>query len=584
MRSILRVISFFLFVVITSVVLAQNQSDLNSYQQKFKLAIEAGDHQKAAFYSYEIAGIFFQQRKLHEAIDQLNTTLSYSEKINNNNISKSAWYTLGLAYMDLKEYNDALKYFKKSLKLAETEKDQLTVADNAVGIAQSYAAMGRHKRSIEPLEQALAIYTKLEQAELRQYCYSLLSEYHHSLGNTAKANEYLSHYSLMANENNRQRQLSKMEERINIVEAEKSATQYELNVKESELEEQSQQLLRAEDSLREVHELTEKQQLEINLLNTEKELSEMSMREQEARIKNDRLLRNSLIGGVVLAGALICVIFIDYRRKIRTNQKIHQQNLNIKSSINYAQRIQQAMLPVVTDEGPLSDSFILFKPRDIVSGDFYWFAELERKISGEKDFAIAAVDCTGHGIPGAFMSMIGMNSLNGIINRGIRHTDEVLLTLHNDIKSALRQDETGNRDGMDMALCLIRKQEKILEFSGAKNPLIYIQDNELYHIKGDTHAIGGGSGKVQREVSFKRHEIKLDQPTMIYIFSDGYADQFGGPDSMKFMSKRFKELLMEIHHLPLEEQKTILNDTFEEWRGKGRQIDDILVIGFKLNL
>ncbi|ELR69463.1 serine/threonine protein kinase [Fulvivirga imtechensis AK7] len=565
---------------------AQNstQEGIESYKEKLHEAIQTNDLQKAAAYSYEIARLYFKSGELKEAAKELMVTLSYSEKINNSGISQSAYYTLGLIHHDLREYNDAIKQFRKSYKLAEKQKDELAMADNSIGIAQCYAALQRHKRAIEPLEEALSIYIRHSQRESRQYCYNLLAEYHKQLGNGAKSNEYFSHYSLMESESNRERQLSKMEERIGVVEAEKIATERALGIKESELLEQSQELQKVEDSLKEAQELSEKQQLQINLLNTEKELSDMTVKEQNARIQNERLLRNSLIGGVALAGALIFVIFIDYRRKIKTNKKIHQQNLNITSSINYAQRIQQAMLPHLENIGELlPDHFVLFKPRDIVSGDFYWFSELPGDQPGEvSNFGIAAVDCTGHGVPGAFMSMIGMNALNGIVNRGINKTDQILENLHHDITSALRQEETGNRDGMDMALCLIKRNEKILEFSGAKNPLVYIQNNELHHIKGDVHSIGGG--KKGKETRFTQHKIKIDQPTTVYIFSDGYVDQFGGLDNMKFMSKRFKQLLYDIHQLPLEEQKARLDKSFYEWKGDGRQIDDILVIGFRIDI
>jgi len=214
-----------------------------------------------------------------------------------------------------------------------------------------------------------------------------------------------------------------------------------------------------------------------------------------------------------------------------------------------------------------------------VSGDFYWFKEIKNGAS-EKDFAFAAVDCTGHGVPGAFMSMIGMNALNSITSKGITNPDQILNSLHTEIRTALHQEETGNNDGMDVALCVFRKQKNVLEFSGAKNPLVYIQNNELTQIKGDIHPIGGS--KSIPDMAFKKHKITLDKPTTVYLFSDGYRDQFGGKDNTKFMSKKFTRLLLEIHNLPMEKQKELLDIAIEEWKGKNVQTDDILVMGVKL--
>jgi serine phosphatase RsbU (regulator of sigma subunit) len=177
--------------------------------------------------------------------------------------------------------------------------------------------------------------------------------------------------------------------------------------------------------------------------------------------------------------------------------------------------------------------------------------------------------------------MVGMNSLNGIINRGILHSNEILSTLHEEIRSSLRQPETGNNDGMDLALCIYRKDKKVIEFSGAKNPMVYIQNNELFQIKGDIHPIGGSKSKPS--IAFKKHEISIGQPTMLYLFSDGYRDQFGGKDNTKFMSKKFNQLLLSIHRMPMQTQKEVLEKTILEWKGIHHQTDDILVMGVMLN-
>ncbi|WP_051296283.1 AAA family ATPase [Eisenibacter elegans] len=263
-------------------------------------------------------------------------------------------------------------------------------------------------------------------------------------------------------------------------------------------------------------------------------------------------------------------------------EEIEKKNHDITGSINYARRIQQAMLPRMERiNTALPESFILFMPRDIVSGDFYWFAKQQGKT------IIAAVDCTGHGVPGAFMSLIGSDRLHNIVSsQGIVAPARILDELHLGINQALKQDKTENRDGMDLALCVLDPDTHTLQFAGAKNPLIYIQNGELIEVAGDKMPIGGRQwGKNEKERRFGQHEIPLraDTDTYCYLFSDGYPDQFGGEKNMKFMKKHFKSLLLDIHQRPFEEQRIILRDTIRQWMGdEHKQLDDILVIGFKV--
>ncbi len=263
----------------------------------------------------------------------------------------------------------------------------------------------------------------------------------------------------------------------------------------------------------------------------------------------------------------------------KQNKEIRRKNKDITSSIEYAKRIQTAMLPLEeTISKYLPEHFIFFRPRDIVSGDFYWFAYKDGKI------IIAAVDCTGHGVPGAFMSMIGAEILNTIVlTNGVTDAAQILNLQNLYIRTALKQETTDNQDGMDMALCVIDQQAGVVEFAGAKNPLIYVDKNhELHKIRGDRQSIGGY--QYTKIVSFTKHVIPIESPMWFYIFSDGYQDQFGGPDErpMKFLTTNFYRLLHKIHELPMREQKIVLEQTFDEWKNGYNQTDDVLVIGFKL--
>ncbi len=257
---------------------------------------------------------------------------------------------------------------------------------------------------------------------------------------------------------------------------------------------------------------------------------------------------------------------------------IQEKNKNITASINYAKRIQDAMLP--NDERVktvIENCFIFYQPRDIVSGDFYWISEVENKT------VIAAVDCTGHGVPGAFMSVIGSNLLYEIIeSQRILSPAKILDALNENVRRHLNQDQTNNRDGMDMSICVIDKQTKVLTFAGAKNPLLHVHDKKTEIIKGDRFPIGGFDKHGQKP--FSEHIIIPREDSVFYMYSDGFQDQFGGLEGRKYMSRRFQNYLQSISSLPIKKQKKELAQEFEDWKKSGNehQIDDVLVIGFKV--
>jgi serine phosphatase RsbU (regulator of sigma subunit) len=261
---------------------------------------------------------------------------------------------------------------------------------------------------------------------------------------------------------------------------------------------------------------------------------------------------------------------------------IEKKNRDITASINYAKRIQQAIMPSENlIQESIKDFFLIFKPRDIVSGDFYWFAEIKKEGITKK--IIAAVDCTGHGVPGAIMSMIGNDMLSEAVRLlGISEPHEILNYLNTHLKERLQQESsTTVRDGMDMSICVIDENERTVEFAGAKNPILYISDNELQEIRGDKFPIGGYKNKVHD--GYKSHKVQLkDTPTWFYLFSDGYQDQFGGENKMKFGKKRLKQILLENSARAPDEQKLILESNLESWMKGNKQIDDILLLGFKL--
>ncbi|HEY0031446.1 MAG TPA: two-component regulator propeller domain-containing protein [Bacteroidia bacterium] len=258
-------------------------------------------------------------------------------------------------------------------------------------------------------------------------------------------------------------------------------------------------------------------------------------------------------------------------------QELAQKNKDITSSIQYAKRIQLAILPPLEQVFKhFPSSFILYKPKDIVSGDFYWFGVKD----GKK--IIAAVDCTGHGVPGAFMSMIGHNLLNQIISEnGITQPDEILNALHHGVQAALKQgtNVVDTSDGMDVAICTIDSSNGELEYAGAYRPLYIINKDKFVRIEADKNPIGGS--QLDSDRKFTAHKVAILPGDTIYMASDGYADQFGGEKGKKFMVKRLNELLLTMQSQTMEEQCNTLDQAFEGWRGTYQQVDDILIIGIR---
>lgn len=272
----------------------------------------------------------------------------------------------------------------------------------------------------------------------------------------------------------------------------------------------------------------------------------------------------------------IVVIESDITELKNAEQEILQWKEGITDSISYAKRIQEAMLPSgIGLKNNFKDSFIINNPKAIVSGDFYWYHKIEHKI------IVVAADCTGHGVPGAFMSLIGISFLNKIIKeKGIIHPDEILNQLHESIISSLHKpDNQGySNDSMDLSIVLIDTNERIIEYTGAMNPIYIISNNELKEYKPNIVAIG----EPYLPKNFTKQTINYHENDILYMFSDGFADQYGGKCNSKLKYQKFKKKLIEIHQKPLSKQENELWKYFQEWKGNNEQIDDILVLGLKL--
>lgn len=324
--------------------------------------------------------------------------------------------------------------------------------------------------------------------------------------------------------------------------------------------------------------------------------------EQKYQIKQQRTVIYFTIGALFVAVLIMLIIYSYYKQKKKTNKilrkqknKIEEQNKNILQGLNYAKRLQKAILPSNREVKRLLDkSFVLFKPKELVSGDFYWIEHVDNRIF------LSVVDCTGHGVPGAFMSIIGHNGLTQTINDyNLRNPANILDKLDYLVTEVLHSHENTNvKDGMDIALCSIDLQQKKLEFAGAFNPIYLIRKHtagffvdgvskepeevsenyHLYTIKGDSQPIGPYDFKQH----FTNHLIELQEGDTFYLFTDGFTDQFGGPDGKKFKHKNLRELLLSIQENSPDVQKNILNKAIEDWKGDYEQIDDICIIGISV--
>ncbi len=260
------------------------------------------------------------------------------------------------------------------------------------------------------------------------------------------------------------------------------------------------------------------------------------------------------------------------------NLQLAKKNKDLTDSITYARRIQEAMLPnAAMFKRNFPESFLIYRPKHIVSGDFYWCSERDGRS------IVAVADCTGHGVPGAFMSIIGYTLLDSIINKeGVVQPGKILGRLNTMLRKALKQDEETSltRDGMDVAICAIDKKNNVFEYAGANRPLCFLRKAKLEVVKGTPMGIGGVLSKAGAE--YTQHRFKLNSLSHIYMFSDGYSDQFGGDKDKKMMTRNFFKVLGYFASFPMEEQRSALNDWLDDWKGNFEQTDDILIAGIKV--
>jgi tetratricopeptide (TPR) repeat protein/serine phosphatase RsbU (regulator of sigma subunit) len=495
----------------------------NYYEQSLDVTKKIGDNKQISIALNNIGNINYDRNKFRKAIDYYKQSIEIKQGIDYKEGIAVSLHNIGNAYKGLKDYNQALEYYKRSSDLADEISYIEVTARNNRAFSEVYSLLNDYKKAYD--------YQKL------------FAEAKHTI-----SDDKIQIFEGVSKEREEDKRALIASLRRQI-QKQKLLAEYEAVRRQKEIEIKNLELIN-------VKEKTKRQQLVIIL-------------------------------GFIGLIALVVFSFMIYRQYIQKkkanieliekNRLISHQKQQITDSIRYASRIQKAVLPpeeFVTRILP--QHFILNKPRDIVSGDYYWTTQRE------KESIIAVADCTGHGVPGAFMSMLGIAFLNEIVNKSdTAKSHEILEQLRTNVMNSLHQTgrEDEAKDGMDIALIIIDLESSMLQFSGAHNPLYLIRNKKLQEVKADKMPIGISA---RYNKPFRNHKIQLKKEDMLYIFSDGYMDQFGGETRKKFGFRRFRELLLEIHLKPVDEQREILDNTFITWKGNYDQIDDIMVMGIRI--
>ncbi|HET6226806.1 MAG TPA: tetratricopeptide repeat protein [Bacteroidia bacterium] len=521
-----------------------------------------------------------------DALKYLNEALALSIKNNFQREEAFCYSSIGSVYQTLKKYDRGLTNYNEGLKIAQTIKDTSRIVDFLYSIGDLYIEQNRAEEALSYFNRAME-YDKLtgDQYNLA-LCYAGLGKVALKQKNPKKGVDY----GLQAYE------IGKLLTAPGIC---TDATEiiYQAYYEAGDYKNAFHYLkLKTElkDSTINLIQLKKQTQLEFNFVNSFKEKQDSIVRAEKQQQRDMvQATKSRQQEALVTAGAvavitsilIIIVIFRSYRKERNSRQIINEQKLlvegknkEIMDSINYAKKIQQAIIPSSLEMANVfPQHFVLLLPKDIVSGDFYW-------VSSKLNYSFVAVaDCTGHGVPGGFMSMLGTALLNEIINeKEVYEPADILDLLKFKIIMALRQSENVNeaKDGMDIALCRIDKTTNELIFAGANNSMQLLRNNKIIELKGDKQPIGISHFNITQQ--FIQQSISLQKNDLIYLFTDGYPDQFGGEVGKKFKYKQLEQLLLDIHNKDMQVQREILEKVHVNWKGSLSQVDDICILGIKI--
>ncbi|WP_026998740.1 tetratricopeptide repeat protein [Eisenibacter elegans] len=589
----------------------QARYQLGNYPEAIRLQLMAIEKYKKLqmyeqqVYSLQTVGKVYEVQQLYDkALKLYQEALSLAEKHQLPAMTAFAYNNIGNIYFYQQDYKQAIEYQQKAIALREQENPFSSALSYSYNdIAGIYVAMQDYEQGLHYYKKALEMAQKTQDQILLMASGNNIGTILLQLQKPKEAREYVLSSLQLAKEKNSLRDL---------------ADSYELLANIYRQEQNYAQALNYTDSAR-IHKdslYSESRLAEIGKLEANFEIQRRDQ-ENEILVQRSKIQQSLLAAGGI--GLLLMVVLAvvlyrsnQFRQKanealLEKNEEINQQNEEIKviaetlqntnlelsaqkqlielknqditDSIQYAKRIQDAILPSLSDiRAVVPNSFVFFQPKDIVSGDFYYFHTTD----DQRLSFWAAVDCTGHGVPGALMSMIGYQLLNElIVAQGLTSPDDILTQLHIGVRKALKQYETKNRDGMDLTLWVIDHQTQQLHFAGARNRLLCHYQGQWTELKGDRYSIGGEQREQERR--FGKQTLVLRPGMQLYSFSDGIQDQFGGADRRKLGLTRLKLWLEETLSLPSTQQETHLQTKLTEWMNAGResQIDDMLLIGLK---
>ncbi|MDX2172265.1 MAG: tetratricopeptide repeat protein [Bacteroidota bacterium] len=511
------------------------------YQKAMTIAKETNNDGKMASLNNNIGLTYMEEKNLPMATKHMQLALALNKKVNNDVGTAAAAENIGLIYDQLKDYNLAMTYYKQAYKIWTGRNDVYSTAINLSYMAMTFNHIKQYKRACDTATKALQMSQSVGAISTQIDLHNYLSESYKQLKNFEKA---LFHYT-------RSNQLA------DSVKSDENIKAYtETQLKYSFYKQQLQ------DSLGYV----------------------IKVNKKEEQLKAEKTIKYFAFGAIAIFVVLLFFLFKGNKEKqeankliVKQKELVEEKQKEIIDSITYAKRIQTALLASnkLLSEN-LKEHFVFYKPKDIVAGDFYWATAIE------DTFIYITGDCTGHGVPGAFMSLLNISILNETIKeKKIFKPDLILNTVRNEIISALNPEGSieESKDGMDCVAIVIDKKNKTLEYASANNSFYFVRNNELTVYKADKMPVGKSHDS---NIPFQYHKIDLQENDLIYTFTDGYADQFGGPNGKKFKYKQFMDLLHSIYYLPLNQQSMILSQKFDEWKGPLGQVDDVCVIGIKI--
>ncbi|MES2591161.1 MAG: tetratricopeptide repeat protein [Bacteroidota bacterium] len=554
--------------------MGKHQQALEYYIKALKTFEKLGNKKLMINPSLGVGNVYKAIGEYRNALTYYKRAMTISEEVKDEPGLARSLTTIGIIYEKLENNDTALIYYNEALIINQKLKEKPAIALSLINIGNIYFAKKNYDKALEYYKRALVINQKIGDKNGSARSLLNIGILYSEKENIELAMDYLKKGLILADSINSKEMLTEGNEELSEVYEKKgdyknAYAYYRIHsaIKDSLLNEGNSKNMAEMQTKYE----SDKKEKDIELLKKEQSL-------QDVELENQKNVRNGFIVGCLLLVLIIILAYNRYRIKQRASEDIKQKNKEITESISYAKRIQSSFL---TSEKyiaqRLSDYFIFYNPRNIVSGDFYWLMEKKGYLY------ICTADCTGHGIPGAFMSLISMGILNEIIysKEHLQHTDEILNELRRIIILAVNPEgsEEEGKDGMDAVLCRFNFQKMELEYSAANNSFYIIRNGELLVYKPDKMPVGKHIGL---EKPFSKTTIALQKGDCVYTFSDGFADQFGGPNGKKFQSKRVKELLLAHCHKPMKIQREIIGKTIEEWQGTNEQVDDMLVIGIRV--